>query len=287
MHMASKILRCATCDNEIEVLEEQAGKVVRCLKCSGVIAMPGVTARRRVPGNARLGRFQLINVLSRGPRSTVYRALDTEKLRLVALKQFGTAGAPDAAAVTEWVERARRVVPLDHPALVKVYEIGTEEGAAFLAMSLVEGLPLHAAAQSAGPALFPLLTAVRDVARAVAYLHGRDFTHGRVTSEHVLIGEGGGAVLGSVDGAAPGRNTSADLRDLGRLVYESVVRQPADAAVAPHELGIELQRDLEYLAVKAARGEYASAAELASDIDRYLCGKPLVRDTIWKRLLGG
>jgi DNA-directed RNA polymerase subunit RPC12/RpoP len=281
-----RTLRCAACNHEIEVQDHDASRVYRCQKCSGILLVPGVTTRRRVPAGTRFGRFQLINVLSRGPRSTVYRALDTEKLRLVALKQLASADQ-DAAAIMEWSERTRPVTGFDHAALVKVAEVGIEEGLPYLTMALVEGVPLTAMTQTVGMALFPLLTAMRDVSRAVSYLHERSFAHGRVTGEHVIIGESGAAVLVSIDAAVRGGDAAADLRALGKLIYESVVRQPADAATPPSDLGVEMQRDLEYLVVRAARCEYPRAAELAADVDRYLAGKPLVKDNLWRRLLGG
>jgi len=288
MRMGSKVLRCAACERELEVADHDAAKIYRCQKCSGILLVPGVTTRRRVPAGTRFGRFQLINVLNRGARATVYRALDTEKLRLVALKQISSGDFPEAAAATEWVERVRAVADFEHPALVKVFEVDIEGGIAYLTMLLVEGVPLQQLTQTVGMALFPLLSALRDVARAVDYLHGRNYAHGRVTGEHVLLGEDGHALLTSLDGAAPNGDGETDLRALGRLLYESVVRQPADGAVPPHELGVEMQRDLEYLVVRAARGDYARASDLATEMDRYLCGKPLVRDGgLWKRLLGG
>ncbi|MBI2933621.1 MAG: protein kinase [Planctomycetes bacterium] len=285
--MNSKLLRCAVCNHEIEVVDHDASRVYRCQKCSGILLVPGVSTRRRVPAGTRFGRFQLINVLARGARATVYRALDTEKLRLVALKQFGGPEFSDAATVMEWVEGVRPVTGFDHASLVRVFDVGLEDGAAFLTMTLVEGAPLHRVAQTTGLALFPLLTALRDVAQAVGYLHGRGYSHGRIRADHVLLGDGGAAMLASVDGANPRGAAADDLQALGRMLYEAVVRQPADAAVRPHDLGIEMQKDLEYLVVRAARCEYPRAQDLAADIDRYLCGRPLVRDSLWRRWLGG
>jgi hypothetical protein len=138
-------------------------------------------------------------------------------------------------------------------------------------------------------ALFPLLTALRDVGRALQYLHEHGLAHGRIAGENVLLNDHSIAFLASLDGVVPKGEPAADLKALGKLLYESVVRQPADAGLLPRELGVELQRDLEYLVTKAARCEYARAGDLAADIDLYLGGKPLVRekDPLWKRLLGG
>ncbi len=305
--MGTRVLKCAACSNEIPVEEQDQSKIYRCRRCSGILMVPGVTTRRRVPAGTRFGRFQLINMLARGAHSVVYRALDTEKLRLVALKQRTGPETADAAALMEWAERTRSIVTLEHASLVQTYEVGLEEGTGFVTMALIEGLPLQTVTQTVGMALFPLLTALRDVARGVQYLHERGYIHGRVVGENVLLNDHSIASLVSLDSmttigpsstdtdaphalrAAEGKDAAVDLRALGRLLYESVVRQSADGAIPPHELGVELQRDLAYLVVKAARCDYPSAGDLAADIELYLNGKPLVKDKdpLWKRLLGG
>lgn len=279
LYVNSRVLRCGACGREVQVSDHDPQRVYRCQTCSGILLVPGVTTRRRVPAGTRFGRYQLVNVIVRGARGVVYRALDTEKLRLVALKQITSPEfLADAAEVTLWVERVRPLAELNHPALARVYEVGIEGGVPYLTMALVEGVSLQLVAQSEPVGLFPLLGGMRELARAVAYLHEKGFVHGRITSEHCILTEGGGAAIVSLDQAVRGGDPRADLRPLGKFLYELVVRKPAEPPRPPRELGVDLQRDLEHLVLRAARGEYPGAAELASDIELYLSGKPVVRD---------
>jgi serine/threonine protein kinase len=58
----------------------------------------------------------------------VYRAIDTRLDRQVALKMLAPLGVPDELRVERFLREARITALLDHPNIVKVYDVGTHDG---------------------------------------------------------------------------------------------------------------------------------------------------------------
>src|SRR5664279_4066865 len=73
----------------------------------------------------------------------VYRARDTRLGREVALKVLPDAFAADGERVARFHAEARAASLLNHPNVVTVYDVGREDGRAWLAMELLDGVTLR------------------------------------------------------------------------------------------------------------------------------------------------
>jgi serine/threonine-protein kinase len=90
----------------------------------------------------RIGKYRLVAHIATGGMGTVYKGVDEENRRLVALKVL----PPEMAENPTLLERFRReagyAAQLQHKNIVTLYEYGQEEGVHFLAMEYVEGIDL-------------------------------------------------------------------------------------------------------------------------------------------------
>jgi len=123
----------------------------------------------------------------------VYRAHDRRLCRDVAIKVF------DRDVVL--VDRARRMREfaihgaLDHPAVVPLYDCGTEDGWTYLVMKLVDGPPLSERLLG-GPLPVDEVTTVADrLAGALAHLHARGVTHRDLKPANILLGPEGPMIV--------------------------------------------------------------------------------------------
>jgi eukaryotic-like serine/threonine-protein kinase len=197
----------------------------------------------------------------------VYRARDTRLLRTVALKVLPLDTAPgDAQARLERFQReARTISSLSHPHICPLFDVGEQDGQAFLVMEHLEGETL-AARLAEGP--LPLERALRagiQIASALAAAHRQGIVHRDLKPANVMLtregvklldfglaklraGEGpaleatrtgdlteDGVILGTVPYMAPeqleGREVDAraDVFALGVVLYETVSgRRPFD-----------------------------------------------------------
>lgn len=101
-----------------------------------------------------LGRFQLLDLLGRGAMGSVFLAFDTTLKRNVALKVL-----PKKQKTTErtyrqeqFLREARSAARLEHPSVVRVYEVGQASGYHFIAMELVTGGTVQNWIKTNGPA---------------------------------------------------------------------------------------------------------------------------------------
>jgi serine/threonine protein kinase len=87
-------------------------------------------------GKVVMDRFRLLDRIGSGGMGTVYRAFDERLQREVAVKEIES---PDADRVAREAQAAAR---LNHPGIVTLYELGSEDGRALLVSELVAGATL-------------------------------------------------------------------------------------------------------------------------------------------------
>jgi serine/threonine protein kinase len=180
---------------------------------------------------------------------TVYRALDTETRRHVAIKVMAPSLAEDPDLVERFRREAMAASSLQHPNITGVLDFGREGNQLYMAMELLEGRDLTAViATNGAPALSEKLSIMAQVAAGMALVHAgglvhRDLKPGNVHVSHagvvkimdfglVRYGDSNmtatGSVMGSPAYMSPElmRGEKADARSdvfsLGSVYYELI-----------------------------------------------------------------
>ena len=91
----------------------------------------------------RLGPYEIVAPIGAGGMGEVYRARDTRIGREVAFKVLPPAFALDSDRLRRFELEARAAGTLNHPNLVTVYDLGTDNGTPYVAMELLEGETLR------------------------------------------------------------------------------------------------------------------------------------------------
>ncbi len=102
------------------------------------------------------GRYELTHLIARGGMAQVYRAMDRQLDRPVALKVLFPELSVDRTFVERFRREAQAAANLSHPNIVPVFDWGEDDGAYFIVMEYVDGRPLSAvlrdpAARAAAP----------------------------------------------------------------------------------------------------------------------------------------
>jgi serine/threonine protein kinase len=138
--------------------------------------------------------YGLEGVIGRGGMGTVYRAVDLNLARPVAIKVMH----PQYAGQPEFQERfqqeAQAAARLDHPSIVRMYHFGREEGRLYIVMELIPGLSLGAYLKQLGSSsqvirLEETLLLTAQVAEALGYAHRKDVIHRDIKPDNVLVKE--------------------------------------------------------------------------------------------------
>ena len=142
------------------------------------------------PGT-RLGPYEVIAPLGVGGMGEVYRARDPRLGREVALKVLPPEFAQDDERRARFEQEVRAASALNHPNVVHVYDVGSENGNPFLAMELVDGRTLRDSL-SAGP-LAPrkVLELAVQIADGLARAHEAGIVHRDLKPENVMVAKDG------------------------------------------------------------------------------------------------
>jgi serine/threonine protein kinase len=140
-------------------------------------------------------RYQVEKELGRGAMGVVYRALDQQLGRTVAIKVLEKQAGADPRIREYFLREARAVAQLNHPNIVTLFDAGLQGSAPYLVMELVEGDDLRTRLQQSPPAVLDSLRLIAGVASALDYAHGRKIVHRDVKPENILVNGDGTAKL--------------------------------------------------------------------------------------------
>ena len=138
--------------------------------------------------NTHVGPFKIVSQLG-NRRQKVYRALQTEQGREVALKFIKL---PPTVEWDKAIAKIDREViglqALSHPGLVKVYGAGVDGQRVFFASELIEGESLATVLARRGKLTPDLVVEYgRQIADVLRYLHSKDLIHSKLTPEKILL----------------------------------------------------------------------------------------------------
>jgi dienelactone hydrolase len=138
-------------------------------------------------GHLAAGRYRIGERIGAGGMGVVYRAVDEQLGRPVAIKFLPRHLSLDSGRLTQFTNEARALSALNHPNIVTVHEVGEAGGASFIAMELVDGPTLRERLRRGALPLGEALDIVQQTAVALAAAHERGIVHRDLKPENVMV----------------------------------------------------------------------------------------------------
>src|SRR5215467_14132766 len=132
----------------------------------------------------KLGAYEVIGQIGAGGMGEVYRARDLRLGRTVAIKVLPEAVAADPARRSRFEAEARAASALNHPGIVTVFDIGTDDGCSYLVTEFIDGETLR---QSRPESLRRQLDIAAQIAEALAAAHAAGITHRDLKPENIMV----------------------------------------------------------------------------------------------------
>ena len=139
----------------------------------------------------RLGHFEILSLLGEGGMGAVYKARDTHLDRDVALKVLPHDKMADPDRKRRFAQEAKAASALNHPNIITIYDIASDEGVDYIAMEFVEGRTLEALLAAGPLRVSHAIKYSRQMADALAAAHAAGILHRDLKPANVMIRDNG------------------------------------------------------------------------------------------------
>ena len=133
------------------------------------------------------GRYRIVSRLGVGGMGVVYKAIDQQLNRPVAVKAVEDRRLLMPGSSGRLRTEALAAASLDHPYICKVYELVETPTEAFIVMEFVEGETLSSILKRGVPPLLQSLLICREVAEGLAEAHAHGLVHRDVKPANVMV----------------------------------------------------------------------------------------------------
>jgi serine/threonine protein kinase len=157
-------------------------------------------ARSEWIGKKLSNRYVIEELLGQGGMSAVYKAMDPNLKRMVAIKMIHAHLSSDPDFVQRFEEEASGVAQLRHPRIIQVYDFNQDDGAYYMVLEFVPGENLqdHLKRLADDERKLPISKAIEymiDVCDAVDYAHRRGLIHRDIKPANIMLTVLGEAIL--------------------------------------------------------------------------------------------
>ncbi len=140
--------------------------------------------------NTLLGQYEILSELGSGGMGVVYRALDLELQREVALKRLRSEFAASPAVLERFRREAQLQGRLNHPNITQLYSLAQTPDAFCIVMELIDGVALKTLIPMSWQKAVPILLQALD---GLGYAHSQGVLHRDIKPENILIDQRGTA----------------------------------------------------------------------------------------------
>jgi len=143
----------------------------------------------------KLGPYEIVTPLGAGGMGEVYRAKDTRLDRMVAIKVLASHLSSSPELKQRFEREARSVSSLNHPHICQLFDVGSQNGADYLVMELLDGETLAERLRKGAMPLGELLKTGTEIAEALEVAHRAGIIHRDLKPGNIMLTKTGAKLM--------------------------------------------------------------------------------------------
>jgi len=178
---------------------------------------------------SRLGGYEIKGEIARGGMGIIYKAYQKMLDRTVAIKMLIAGQEASERDSKRFMREAAAIAKLNHPNIIKVYEMNEERGVPYFTMEYIDGRSLADILKTSRPDVKTAVKIVRDIAEALEYAHASGLLHRDVKPGNILLENNTGRVVLMDFGLARSIVDEAKVTQIGFAVGTPAYMAPEQA----------------------------------------------------------
>ncbi len=134
------------------------------------------------------GRYKILRIIGIGGMAVVFEAIDFATRRTVAVKMLKDDIASDAQSVKRFINESKAVSMLNHPNIVKIFDVSVRENLKYIVMERVEGITLkNYITQKGALPLKEILSVTEQILNALEHAHSKGIIHRDIKPQNIML----------------------------------------------------------------------------------------------------
>jgi len=142
----------------------------------------------RYVGQVFDGRYKILRIIGIGGMAVVFEAIDFATRRTVAVKMLKDDISGDAQSVKRFINESKAVSMLNHPNIVKIFDVSVRDNLKYIVMERVEGITLkNYITQKGALPLKEILNITEQILNALEHAHSKGIIHRDIKPQNIML----------------------------------------------------------------------------------------------------